>query len=104
MAHFALVEDGIVQAIMVVDNKDCDDLDFPDSEPVGQAYIASLGYSGEWLQTSYNGSFRRRYASAQGFYNAESDVFYPQSPGPNWSLDEGTWCWTLPNGTRLPQD
>jgi len=62
MAHFAQVVENIVTDVIVVANEDCNDLPFPESEPVGQAFIASLGIVGEWLQTSYNGSFRNCYA------------------------------------------
>jgi len=54
MAHFARVENGIVQQVIVVSNGDCAGGDFPESEAAGQAFIASIGLSGEWRQTSYN--------------------------------------------------
>lgn len=62
MAHFARVKNNVVDEVIVVSNEDCGNLPFPESEPVGQAFIASLGISGEWLQTSYNGNFRNIYA------------------------------------------
>ena len=62
MAHFARVKNNVVDQVIVVSNEDCDNLAFPESEPVGQAFIASLGIEGEWLQTSYNGNFRNIYA------------------------------------------
>jgi hypothetical protein len=62
MAHFALVENGTVQQTIVISNDDCGGGNFPDSEPIGQAFIASLGLKGEWLQTSYSGSFRNMFA------------------------------------------
>jgi hypothetical protein len=62
MAHFAKVENDVVVEVVVIGNEDCDNLPFPDSEPIGQAFIASLGLQGTWLQTSYSGSFRVIYA------------------------------------------
>lgn len=62
MAHFAQVNDNIVSEVIVVSNEDVNELPFPESEPVGQAFIASLGLAGEWLQTSYNSNFRGTYA------------------------------------------
>jgi len=62
MAHFAKINNNEVSDVIVVSNDDCDNLPFPESEPVGQAFIASLGIAGEWLQTSYSGSFRNCYA------------------------------------------
>ena len=63
MAHFAQIDaDNKVQEVIVIANDDLDNLPFPESEPLGQAFIASLGIEGEWLQTSYNNSFRNIYA------------------------------------------
>jgi len=68
MAHFAKIENGKdVSEIIVVANSDCGGGDFPESEPIGQAFIASLGIAGEWLQTSYNNNFRGLYASGKIF-------------------------------------
>jgi hypothetical protein len=75
MAHFALVNDSVVDQVIVIANENCDDLPFPESEPVGQAFIASLGLSGEWLQTSYNGNFRDVYAGVGYTYDEDSDCF-----------------------------
>lgn len=76
MAHFARISDHfIVQYVTVVNNSDIDDLPYPESEPVGQAYLASLGLEGEWLQTSYNGNFRGRMASEGFTYDIGLDAF-----------------------------
>jgi hypothetical protein len=74
MANFAQVSDTIVEQVIVIANDDCDNLPFPDSEPVGQAFIASLGYTGEWLQTSYNGNFRGCYAGIGYTWNGTDFV------------------------------
>ena len=76
MAHFARINnDNIVQEVIVVANSDCDDLPFPESEPVGQAFIASIGLPGTWLQTSYNGNFRGCYAGIGMVWNPETETF-----------------------------
>jgi hypothetical protein len=75
MAHFAQVINNEVVEVIVIANADCDNLPFPESEPVGQAFIASLGIAGDWLQTSYSGSFRGRYAGVGYEYSEESDTF-----------------------------
>lgn len=62
MAHFAKVVNNKVTEVIVVSNDDCGGGDFPDSEPIGQEFLASLGLEGLWLQTSYSGSFRNCYA------------------------------------------
>lgn len=75
MAHFAKVENGIVTQVIVVSNDDCGDGDFPESEPIGQAFLASIGLDGDWYQTSYNAKFRERYAGIGFRYDEEADVF-----------------------------
>lgn len=61
MAHFAQVVDGIVQQVIVVSNDDAP------TEAAGKHFIALIGLSGEWIQTSYNsnpveGQDRGKYA------------------------------------------
>jgi hypothetical protein len=75
MAHFAKIDNGTVSAVIVVSNDDCGGGDFPDSEAVGQAFIASLGLAGEWKQTSYSAGFRGKYAGIGDFYDADLDEF-----------------------------
>jgi len=75
MAHFAQIKNNKVQQVIVVSNDDIDNLPFPESEPVGQAFIASLGIEGQWLQTSYNGNFREIYAGIGYIYDEVSDSF-----------------------------
>ena len=77
MAHFAKIENGIVQQVIVVANSDFGNMDFPASEPVGQVFIASLGLDGEWLQTSYNSNFRGCYAGIGYTWDALLDEFVP---------------------------
>ena len=75
MAHFAQVQDNIVRSVIVIDNSDCGGGEFPDSEPIGQAFIASLGIDGDWLQTSYNNNFRGTYAGQGMTYDPTLDEF-----------------------------
>ena len=75
MAHFAKVDNNIVSEVIVIGNSDCNDLPFPESEPIGQAFIASLGLDGQWLQTSYNSNFRGKYAGIGFTYNSTLDTF-----------------------------
>jgi hypothetical protein len=80
MAHFAKIENGVVEQVIVVSNDDCGGGEFPESEPIGQAFIASLGLTGEWKQTSYNNSIRGRYASIGYTYDADLDEFIAPPP------------------------
>jgi hypothetical protein len=87
VAHFAQLNGNIVNEVIVIANDDCDNLPFPESEPVGQAFIASLGLEGEWLQTSYNGNFRGTYAGIGFTYDASlgeyGEFVAPVQPIPN---------------------
>lgn len=81
MAHFASVVNGKVAQVIVVSNDDCGGGNFPESEPIGQAFIASLGLSGLWKQTSYNNNFRGVYAGIGYTYDEVNDVFSQPLPG-----------------------
>ena len=87
MAHFAQVDgNNVVRNVIVINNSDCGGGDFPDSEPIGQAFIASIGIEGDWLQTSYNGNFRGQYAGQGMTYDPTLDEFV--SPQPEEPLSE----------------
>jgi len=87
VAHFAEVDEyQIVRNVIVVNNSDCGGGDFPDSEPIGQAFIASIGIDGDWLQTSYHGNFRGQYAGQGMTYDPTLDEFV--SPQPEEPLSE----------------
>ena len=81
MAHFAKVNsDNIVEQVIVVNNDVLENKEFPESEPIGIAFCKSLyGEDTNWLQTSYNGNFRGRYAGMGMIYDAQKDEFV--SPG-----------------------
>lgn len=79
MAHFAQIENNTVTQVIVVSNDDCGGGEFPESEPIGQAFIASLGIEGLWLQTSYNANFRGCYASVGWTFNANLNEFVAPS-------------------------
>jgi hypothetical protein len=71
MAHFIQVKNNQCGEVIVISNSDIDNLPFPESEPVGQAFIAELGLEGDYLQTSYSGSFRACYAGPGYTYNPD---------------------------------
>jgi hypothetical protein len=96
MAHFAKINsDNVVETVIGVSNcaigscigkdhwdyqeeyhKDHDKgIDFPESEALGQAVLAESGFDGTWLQTSYNGKFRGRFAGAGMSYDSDKDEF-----------------------------
>jgi hypothetical protein len=77
MAHFAqLGSDGkTVMQVIVVNNDAIAGGEYPESEPVGQEFIARLGLHGIWLQCSYSGSFRSRFPGEGFSYDADLDEF-----------------------------
>ncbi len=73
MAHFARIENGIVREVIVVGNEQAP------TEAAGQAFIASIGLAGEWVQTSYNsnpieGQDRGKYAGIGDVWNGSQFV------------------------------
>lgn len=72
MAHFARTIGGIVDQVIVIDNDRLLDDEGHESEEVGQAFIASIGLDGEWIQTSYNGSTRGCYAGIGTRWDGEN--------------------------------
>jgi len=119
MAHFCKIENGTVVDLIVLANADCGGGNFPQSELLGQAFIADLAkaddrLSGEWLQTSYNtlgnvhyGSdnqpdggtpVRYNFAHLGSTYDpdrGEHGAFVPPQPYPSWSLDANC-VWQAP--------
>lgn len=83
MAHFAQVDGGIVRQVIVVDNNDCAGGEFPASESAGQAFLAGIPLPGTWMQTSYSGAFRGKYAGQGDLYDDVADEFTsPPVPEP----------------------
>jgi hypothetical protein len=102
MAHFAKIEDNIVRNVIVLNNCDiggcigednfpdelwipedhasCGELEFPDTESIGQKFIISLGIDGDWLQTSYGNNFRGTFAGIGYTYSLELDEFIAPVP------------------------
>jgi hypothetical protein len=80
MQYFAQITETVVTEVIVIADSDCNNLQFPASEQVGQTYIASLGFTGEWLQTSIDGSYRGVYAGIGYNYDAELDEFVAPAP------------------------
>jgi hypothetical protein len=104
MAHFAKIENGVVTEVIVVANEDCGNLDFPESEPIGQGFLRSCGFTGTYKQTSYNANFRKVYAGIGYTYNEELDVFMPPKPHPSWIYDEESGGWKAPVAAPEPED
>ena len=96
MAHFCRIdENGIVQQVIVVDNKDTADASGVEKEYIGAAFCERL-LGGTWKQTSYNGNFRKNYAGLGYTYDSVRDAFIPPKPSDDATLDEATCQWIVP--------
>jgi hypothetical protein len=81
MATFAEIDNLKVVQIISVSDADCGDLEFPQSEPIGQQFIADCMIEGTWLQYSNDGEYRGRAAVIGGTYDPELDEFIsPPAP------------------------
>lgn len=98
MAHFAQLDDSnLVTQIIVVNNQEILDANGNESESLGVAFCKNLfGEDTTWVQTSYNGNFRKRYAGIGYTYDAARDAFIEPQPFPSWTLDEETCGWNAP--------
>ena len=97
MAHYAKVNNGIVEKVIVAEADFFNT--FVDTSP------------GAWIQTSYNTygnqhsegrPLRGNYAGIGYTYDATNDVFYAPKPYPSWILNESTWLWEAP--IAMPTD
>ena len=77
MAHFAkLDKDNIVTEIIVVNNEVLLDQNGNEQEQLGIDFCKQLfGEDARWIQTSYNGNFRGRYAGIGMYYDKINDEF-----------------------------
>lgn len=76
MAHFAeLDENNIVKRVLVVDNSKLLD-NGVEVEQKGIDFLKRLfGKDTRWVQTSYNGNFRSKFAGTGDLYDFINDVF-----------------------------
>jgi hypothetical protein len=89
MSHFAEINsDSIVQRVIVAEQN------FINSGAVGDSF--------NWVQTSYNGNFRKNYAGTGYTYDKTRDAFIAPQPYASWTLDEATCRWEAP--TAYPTD
>ena len=92
MAHYAKVNNGIVERVIVAE------ADFFDTFVDDSA--------GTWIQTSYNTEagihlnggtpLRKNYAGIGFSYDSTRDAFIPPKPYPSWILNEDTCQWESP--------
>lgn len=79
MAHFARIKDGFVTQVDAVANEAILDENGVEQEALGIALMKSIyGEDTEWVQTSYNGTFRGRFAGGNFIWDGENFI----SPNP----------------------
>jgi len=67
MAHFAKLDGyNTVTYVCVVDNE---------YETYGEKWLNDNGFTGRWVQTSYNRNFRGKYAAIGDIYDEVNDIF-----------------------------
>jgi hypothetical protein len=89
MAHFAKIDNNnLVTQVIVAEQ------DFINSGAVGDSFL--------WVQTSYNGNFRKNYAAVGDTYDKTKDAFIAPKPYPSWTLVEDTCQWKAPSA--MPDD
>ena len=100
MAHFSqLDENNIVTQVIVVANEDTSDSNGVEVEEIGVAFCKKLlGADTRWVQTSYNGNFRKRYAGIGYSFSEELSAFIAPKPFDSWILNEETADWESPVG------
>lgn len=87
MAHFAeLGIDNVVLRVIVVNNAELLNENGVEEEERGIAFCRNL-LGGTWIQTSYNNSFRKRFAGKGYTYSSTDDVFIPPKPFNSWTLN-----------------
>ena len=90
MAHFAQIDaDNIVVQVLVVPDE---------QEHRGEEFLRDdLQLGGRWIQTSYNGTIRRRFAGAGYDYDETRDVFIAPKPFPSAILNDNfDWVHPVP--------
>jgi hypothetical protein len=82
MSHFAKINsDNIVVNIIVAEQ------DFINSGILGDSFL--------WVQTSYNGNFRNKYANIGDTWDRLNDVFISAQPHESWTLSDD-FAWHAP--------
>ena len=98
MAHFAQIDtNNIVINIIVVHNNELLDQNDNEVEQKGIDFCKSLfGQDTNWIQTSYNGNFRKNYAGIGYTYDQQRDAFISPKPYNSWILNTDTCRWEAP--------
>lgn len=94
MAHYAEIKNNRVIRVLVMN----DDW----SEDQCLQWLAKHVSDNQWLQTSYNGNIRSKYAGVGDEYHADIDAFVGRKPYNSWLLDKDKKCYVAPQ--PMPKD
>jgi len=97
MAHFALIKQNIVIAVIVVDNEILIS-NGVEIEQLGIDFIESLSILYDYdkvRQTSYNSNSRSKYAGIGDTWDETNNVFISPRPFSDWTLNEN-FKWEAP--------
>lgn len=76
MAHFAKIGiDNIIIEVVVINNVDNMTPQGVEDENVGIEFLRKLTGHESWVQTSYNGNIRGKFAAIGDVYNSTDDEF-----------------------------
>lgn len=94
MAHFAELDStNLITKVIVVNNEV---LDPNNEEESGIQFLTKLFGHSNWKQTSYNNSFRTKFAGIGDTYDAINDRFIETQPYPSWILNDQYGIWEAP--------
>jgi len=98
MAHFAeLDKNNKVLRVVVISNDETHGTDGVENEALGIAFCKSLfGSDTNWVQTSYSGSMRHKFAGAGDVFDVKRNAFITPSQYASWVLDEETLSYNPP--------
>jgi hypothetical protein len=96
MAHFAKLDNNNRVIAVHVVNNDVITIDGNESEQAGIDFLTSLHGHNNWKQTSYNNSFRGKFAAINDFYDETLDEFIVPKTWASWVFNETTFQWEPP--------
>lgn len=104
MAHFAKLDNNNKVIKVHVVNNEAIMKDGVEDEATGVSFLQTLHNipSAKFVQTSYNGTFRKNYAGLGYTYDETRDAFIAPQPFASWSLDDDTCTWQAP--VDFPED